>query len=134
MSAFFSGKKNVAWLALPVMLSSCATIVSGGSPKVVVDGDVKDPVTIVTNKRTYANVTLPYEVKVARHGLDGQQIYVYSDVRRYKDIVLEKKTNAWAFGNILAGGFVGWGVDLLTNCVVKPAETYFYVKSEEPAK
>ena len=69
---------------MPLLLSSCATIVSGGSPTITIDGNVREPVTITTTKQTYPNVTLPYVVKVNRHKIDGQRIYVQSETTRYK--------------------------------------------------
>ena len=116
---------------MPLLLSSCATIVSGGSPTITIDGNVKEPVTITTTKQTYPNVTLPYVVKVNRHKIDGQRIYVQSETTRYKDIVLEKATNGWAFGNILIGGLIGWGIDLGTNAVSKPAQKHFYINAND---
>jgi len=113
-------------------LSSCATIVSGGSPKIILDGDVDEHVTIVTEKQVYNDVTLPYQVKVNRHAIDGQRITIKSDNYEYKDVMLEKKVNEWAFGNIIFGGLIGWGVDLLTNCVSKPSHTrYSVIKTEK---
>ena len=117
--------------AMPMLLSSCATIVSGGSPKITIDGNLNEPVTITTTKQTYPNVTLPYVVKVNRHKLDGQRIYIQSETTRYKDVVLEKSTNAWAFGNILIGGLIGWGIDLGTNSVSKPTQTHFYINAND---
>lgn len=92
---------------------------------------VREPVTITTTKQTYPNVTLPYVVKVNRHKIDGQRIYVQSETTRYKDIVLEKATNGWAFGNILIGGLIGWGIDLGTNAVSKPAQKHFYINAND---
>lgn len=37
-------------------LTSCATILSGSANKIYIDGDVDEPVTIVTEKQTYENV------------------------------------------------------------------------------
>jgi hypothetical protein len=116
---------------MPMLLLSCATIVSGGSPKITIDGNITEPVTITTTKQTYQNVTLPYVVKVNRHKLDGQHIYIKSESTRYRDVVLEKATNGWAFGNILIGGLIGWGIDLGTNCVSKPAQTHFYINADD---
>ena len=124
-------KTAVVAAIMPLLLSSCATIVSGGSPTIIIDGNVKEPVTITTTKQSYPNVTLPYSVKVSRHKLDGQRIHVQSETTRYKDIILEKKTNEWAFGNILLGGLIGWGVDLGTNDVSKPAQTRFYINAND---
>ena len=79
-------KTAVVAAIMPLLLSSCATIVSGGSPTIIIDGNVKEPVTITTTKQSYPNVTLPYSVKVSRHKLDGQRIHVQSETTRYKDI------------------------------------------------
>ena len=124
--------KTIFMLAIaPTLLTSCATIVSGGSPKITIDGNVHEPVTITTTKQIYSNVTLPYIVKVNRHKLDGQRIYIQSENTRYKDVVLEKSTNGWAWGNILLGGLIGWGIDLCTNCVSKPRQTHFYINAND---
>ena len=113
--------------SLPIMLSSCATIVSGGNPSITINGNVSEPVTIVTEEQTYPNVGLPAVVKVNRHHLDGQRIRITSENYKFDDIVLEKSVNGWAFGNILLGGLIGWGVDLATNCVSKPTQTQFTI-------
>lgn len=114
-------------LSLPIMLSSCATIVSGGNPSITINGNISEPVTIVTEEQTYPNISLPAVVKVNRHHLDGQRIRITSDNYKFNDIILEKSVNGWAFGNILLGGLIGWGVDLATNCVSKPAQTQFTI-------
>lgn len=114
--------------------SSCASIVSGGAPKITIDGDVKEPVTIVTEKKTYDNVTLPTMVQVRRHSIDGQRIHIKSENNTYKDIILEKKTNSWAFGNILLGGLIGWFVDLGTNCVSIPSQKHYYIEATPKPK
>lgn len=115
-------------------LNSCATIVAGGNPKIILDSDVTEPVTIITTEQTYKNVTFPVQVKVSRHAIDGQRIMVKSENYEFKDVMLEKTINDWTFGNILFGGFVGWGIDLITNCVSKPSQKRYYVherKKEE---
>lgn len=126
-------KKEIIFATIAVGLilsfSSCATIVAGGSPRITIDGDTKAPVTIITEKQTYPNVQLPYTVQVNRHHIDGQRIQIQSENGSYHDIVLEKKVNSWTWGNILIGGLVGWGLDLITNCVAKPSKpTYFIEK------
>lgn len=129
-------KKNIklAFAAAVIVLSmsSCATIVAGGDPKITIDGDAKGPVTIITEKQTYPDVELPYVVRVERHHIDGQRIQIKSENASYRDVVLEKKVNSWTWGNILIGGLIGWGVDLITNCVSKPSKpTYFIEKKAE---
>ena len=110
-----------------VLLSSCATIVAGGAPKIMINGDGPEPVTIETEEAAYIDVTLPALVKVKRHHLDGQRIKIRSENYEYNDIMLRKTLNAWTLGNILIGGLIGWGVDLGTNCVSKPAQTEFTI-------
>ena len=116
-------------MLLLVLCSSCATIVSGGDPCITIKSDIKESVTIVTTKETYQNIVLPAVVKVSRHKLDGQRITITSDNYKFNDIVLSKAVNEWAFGNILIGGLVGWGIDLCTNAVVKPSQHEFYIQA-----
>ena len=125
-----SFKGLILAISIPVLFSSCATIFAGGSPEITIDGTANGPVTISTTKGVYQNVNLPYTVKVNRHKLDGQRIYVQSETQKYRDIVLEKSINSWTWGNILIGGLIGWAIDLGTNCVSKPAQTHFYIQPE----
>ena len=111
-------------------LSSCATIVTGTKPKVTINGNAKEPVTITTSYMTYENVILPTQVRVNRKHLSGQRISVKSPNYTYNDIVLDKKINGWAWGNLLAGGLIGWIIDLGTNCVSEPREYQYYVHGE----
>ena len=111
--------------------SSCATIVAGGSPKITIDGDTKEPVTIITEKQTYPDVQLPYTVQVNRHHIDGQRIQIKSNKAEYRDVVLDKTVNSWTFGNILLGGLIGWGVDLITNCVSKPSKATHFIEEKK---
>ena len=110
-----------------VLLSSCATIVAGGAPKITIYGDVPEPVTIETEDGAYIDVSLPTVVKAKRHHIDGQHIQITSENYTFDDIVLTKTVNGWAFGNILIGGLIGWGIDLGTNCVSKPSQTEFTI-------
>lgn len=109
------------------LFSSCATIVTGTKPKVTISGDTNEPVTITTSYKTYENVMLPAQVRLKRKHLSGQRISVTSDNYTYSDILIDKKTNGWAWCNILIGGLVGWAIDLGTNAVSEPSETYYHV-------
>jgi hypothetical protein len=117
-----------------IQLSSCATIVSGGAPKITINGDVPEPVTIETEDAAYIDVTLPIMVKAKRHHIDGQRIQITSENYKYDDIVLKKAVNEWTFGNILIGGVIGWSIDLGTNCVSKPAQTEFTITPRPQTK
>lgn len=125
-------KKNVVFAAfcciIALSFSSCASILTGNDPKIRIEGEVDEPVTITTEKKIYKNVTLPTVVQVKRHGIDGQRIKIKSENYYFKDIVLEKTVNAVTFGNILAGGLIGWGVDLATNCVSVPRKKLYEIE------
>ena len=110
-----------------VILTSCGTIFSGGAPIITIDGDVKEPVNIVTEKQAYYGVELPVDVRVNRHHLNGQRIKITSENYKFNDIILGKTVNGWTFANILLGGLIGWGIDLGTNCVSTPSQSYFVV-------
>lgn len=128
MKTLFENLKHSFFvLVAAACLTSCATIVSGGDPSITIEGQVFEPVTIITKKQTYPNVYLPAVVTVDRHKLDGQRIQITSENYNYNDIVLEKAVNPWAFGNILLGGIIGLSVDLITNCVSKPLSTYYSI-------
>lgn len=114
-------------MVAPLLLSSCATIVSGGDPSITIRGDVSEPVNITTEKQTYTGVILPAVVQVKRKHLEGQRIKISSENYQFEDLLLQKQVNPWAFGNILLGGLIGWGVDLGSNCVVQPRQTDFTV-------
>ena len=111
-----------------LMFSSCATIITGTTSKVTIDGDVNEPVTITTSFQTYEDVELPQVVKISRKAIDGQRIQIESEHYKFKDVVLRKSINGWTWGNILIGGLIGWAIDLGTNAVSKPAIDTFNIK------
>ncbi len=117
--------------AAALLLSSCATIITGTKADIAIDGSVFEPVTITTSYRTYENVELPTVVKVKKKHLSGQHIKIESENYTYKDIVLKKEMNPWTLGNIIIGGLIGLGVDMITNAVSQPGEDNFYIKGKK---
>ena len=111
------------------LFSSCATIISGTTATVQIDGKFTEPMTVTTSYQTYEDVVLPAEVKVKRQHLDGQHIKITSPNYTYDDIILNRQTNGWAFGNILIGGLIGLGIDLGTNAVSKPGQETYYIRA-----
>lgn len=107
--------------------TSCATIMSGGTPTIHLEGKIDEPVTIVTERNTYPNVTLPINVQINRHKLEGQRIKISSENYEYNDIILSKSFNGTTILNIFIGGVVGWVVDMATNCVSLPSQKNYYV-------
>lgn len=115
------------------LLSSCATIVSGGNPTITINSAADDaPVNITTSYAYYDQVTFPAMVKVKRKHLEGQRIQIESEKYKFSDIVLRRETNPWAWGNILVGGLIGLSVDLLTNNVSQPRQDDFYITPRKP--
>jgi len=113
-------------VATAYMLSSCATIASGGDPRITINGSMVDePVTITTEKKTYTNVSLPTTVQVKRKKLEGQTIKIESESYTFQDIELHRSNNGWIIGNILLGGVAGMGIDLLTNSVSSPSQVSY---------
>lgn len=127
MKKFRVRKSIFATVVASCMLSSCATIVSGGDPSVTIKGDVDELVDIRTEKQTYQGVLLPAVVKVNRHKINGQRIQVTSKNYTFPDIVMDRKINGWAFGNVLIGGLIGLTIDLATNSVSLPAQNEYIV-------
>ncbi len=122
--------KKLILLALTmssVLLSSCATIFAGGSPKILIEGNVDEPVNITTDKQVYDNVKLPAMVEVKRHAIEGKRIQITSEHYNFNDIVLQKKIEGWTWGNIAIGGLIGWAIDMGTNCVSKPKQTQYTI-------
>ena len=125
MKKFRVCKAIIAAVVASCMLSSCASILTGGSPSITIKGDIDETVSITTEKKTYNDVVLPAVVKVNRHKIEGQRIQITSKSYNFSDIVLEKKVNGMAFGNILIGGLIGLAIDLATHCVSVPAQTEY---------
>lgn len=125
-------KKNHKIVALAIcastLLSSCATLVSEGQYKVLLNGDTTEPVSIYTEAETIYKTELPIMVKVSRHHINGQRIFIKSENHKYKDIVLMRKNNGWAWGNILFGGIIGLSIDLATNSVSIPSQKEYKVE------
>ena len=117
-----------------MLFSSCATIVTGSTATVNIDGKFTEPMTIATSFQTYENVVLPAEVKVERKHLGGQHIRITSPNYNYEDIILNRTVNGWAFGNILIGGLIGLCVDLGTNAVSKPGQDIYYIRATPKKK
>jgi len=118
-----------AILVSSMMLTSCATIVSGGDPVVTIAGLSPDSrVDIRTECAEYRNVVLPQKVKLNRHRLNGQRIEVTAENGAKKYITVEKKFNFVTLGNIfiLMGGVIGLAIDCATNSVSVPNHDIYF--------
>ena len=121
----------IALLLLTVLYSSCATIISGTSAKIQIDGAVDEHVNIVTSKNVYRDISLPTTVEVKRRSLDGQHIQISSENYAFSDIVLRKSNNPWS---ILSAALYGVPllVDLMTNAASEPAQDHFFITPDAP--
>lgn len=99
-------------LSSSLLLSSCATIVSGSKQNVRFDSNPSSATIFIDEVEVGKT---PFEIKLARNSehdvqikLDGYQTYNTS---------LTKKFNAWYLGNILIGGIIGLIVDPITGAI-----------------
>ena len=111
MKQFF--KTSAILLTVALILSSCATIVSGTSTEIVIRGQQDEPVNITTYRATHRQVMLPYVLEVRRTDLN-ERISVTSDHYVYQDFIPGQKINGWIWGNILLFNFIGLGIDATT--------------------
>lgn len=120
-----------ALLMTAMLCASCATVISGTTAKIHIDGDVGEPVTIVTSRDVYRNVTLPATVEVSRRSLGGQHIQINSENYVFSDIVLRNSVNPWSIADAVAYG-IPLVVDLLTNAASVPQQDHFFITPDAP--
>jgi len=99
-------------LALTLLMSSCATIVSGSKQTVKFSSN-PSAVSVFIDEVEVGKT--PFETKLARKNehsvmikLEGYQTY---------QTRLTKKFNAWYIGNILIGGIIGIIIDPITGAI-----------------
>jgi PEGA domain len=99
-------------LALTLLLTSCATIMSGSKQKVKFTSN-PSTATIFIDEVEVGKT--PFEIKLARKSehsvmikLEGYQTY---------QTKLTKKFNGWYIGNLLFGGLIGIIVDPITGAI-----------------
>ena len=114
-------KKLLILLVLSVMLTSCATILSGTKAKVTVSTNSYDPVNItVDGGQTYFNVMGPTKVKV-RRGYKPSVIYAENS-EMVGSVTVNKKFNPVCLLDLLTGpGVIPGGIiDAATGAVTRP--------------
>ena len=113
------------------LLTGCATIISGTTAKININGDVGEPVNISTTYADYRDVSLPVTVKVKRRSLDGQHIRISSANHAFSDIVLRSSVNPWCAASVFAY-ILPFFADLATNAVSEPAQSSFFITPAAP--
>lgn len=99
-------------LAIALLTSSCATIVSGSKQNIRFDSN---PATATIFIDEVEVGKTPFEIKLKRNSdhsvmikLEGYQTY---------ETKLTRKFNAWYIGNILFGGLIGVIIDPITGAI-----------------
>jgi hypothetical protein len=99
-------------LALTLLFSSCATIISGSKQNVKFASNPSSASIFIDEVEVGKT---PFEIKLARKSehsvlikLDGYQTYQTN---------LTKEFNAWYLGNILIGGLIGLIIDPITGAI-----------------
>ena len=104
--------KVMAILMCPILLSSCATIISGRTQKFSVNTNPDEAIVTVNGISQNSpcsfildRTTPSYQVKIVKKG--------------YKPVIISIKRgiNGWVFGNILLGGIIGLVVDVVSGSV-----------------
>nr|WP_315157482.1 PEGA domain-containing protein [uncultured Flavobacterium sp.] len=102
----------ISALSLSLILSSCATIISGSKQKVSFHSNPAQASIFIDEVEVGKT---PFEIKLERNKehhvmikLDGYQTY---------ETNLTKKFNAWYLGNIVFGGIIGIIIDPITGAI-----------------
>lgn len=97
----------IAVLVCPILLCSCATIISGRTQKMPVITSPSDAVVICNGVEQKSPCTL-----ILDRSVPAYQITIKKE--GYKDTTIELKrgVNGWVFGNILIGGIIGIVIDV----------------------
>jgi len=107
-------------VAAVLLLTSCASIISGTKAKVTVRNDeVNVPVTLSYDNKVEMDVFLPYDIKIKR-GFKPTVISAKAKGYENSSISVKKKFNGTAVWNILLGGIPGMAVDAATGAMMKP--------------
>jgi hypothetical protein len=101
-------------LALTLVLSSCATIISGSKQNVKINSNPTVATVFVDGGEQGKT---PLEVKLKRN-TDHKISLVLEGYKPY-DVNLTRKTNGWVWGNILFGGLIGLIVDMSTGSIYR---------------
>ena len=119
-------KQHLPLLVLSVLLlTSCATIISGTRADVVIDGDAPEPLTIVADEQTFDSVSLPASISIRRKSLTNP-IKLTSPSYEYSDVIPGRSTNHWVWANYF-NMFFGLPVDLISDAIYKPALSRYYI-------
>ncbi|MGN6555436.1 MAG: hypothetical protein ACTHLW_17155 [Verrucomicrobiota bacterium] len=130
----------VALLAIPLLITGCASIVDGGPKVIKANTNPEGAKLTVFNKagKEVASQTTPAQISLERaSGFAGAESYrfVFEKEGYYPYETQVKSTiNGWYFGNVLVGGIIGCMVDMGTgSCyTLSPATMSFNLVASDP--
>lgn len=109
---------------IPLLLTSCATILSGTKATVTVSTSTGEPARANVDGESYY-INGPTPVKVNR-GFNKSTIEAENETSK-GSVDVEKGFNPVSLGNILLGGIPGYVVDAVTGAVTKPTESSYTI-------
>ena len=101
------------------LLTSCATIFTGTTQKIVVQS-VPDGATVSVNGMQYGQT--PMDLKISRTVFSDKTLMVELDGYKTEMFILPKKFNYVSILNFF--NWVGWGIDVISGAVVKYDRDY----------
>lgn len=112
-------KTFMAFFVLAIMLSSCATIISGQKQMVAFSTEPSGA-EIRIDGRTIGTTPMTTKIKRTTHAVKFQK-----EGYRDSDYFFNKKFNGWYLGNILLGGLPGMIVDLCVGSYVNTDDNVY---------
>ncbi len=113
-----------AWLGITVVLApGCASIVHGSGQEVSISSDPSGAYVFVDGQKM-GRTPMSANLKRKR----SHQLVVHKDGYKDEDRIIQRVLSGTVAGNILAGGFIGWGVDAITGAQWRLVPTTLHVK------
>lgn len=120
-------KKVLMYVATALLLTSCASIISGSKAKVTLKSNyVTSPVNLRYDDKVETDVFLPYTIKVKR-GFKPTEVYASAEGYEDAKVSIDKKFNTTSVWNILVGGIPGFAIDAATGAMMKPKEKEYEI-------
>jgi uncharacterized protein YceK len=113
-------------LVISLVVTGCATIVSGSKQKVSFNSTPAKASVLVNGVQIGYT---PFETKLKR-GVKAHKVKIVLEGYKPYEATLTRKFNGWYIGNIAFGGLIGMIVDLSTGAVYKISEKELNVSLE----
>lgn len=113
-------------LTISLVVTSCATIVSGSKQKVSFNSTPAKASVFVNDVQLGYT---PFEAKLKR-GVKVHKVKIVLDGYKPYEATLTRKFNGWYMGNIAIGGLIGMIVDISTGAVYRISEKELNVSLE----